>query len=85
MAEDSVSEQIRDLLLATVALLAEDRDRRIGSDPAADKTEVVLASCGLNAGVIARVLGKQPDAVRKSLSRARGRLESRADPRRTDG
>jgi DNA-directed RNA polymerase specialized sigma24 family protein len=65
--------EVRDLLRALVALQAENRERQVAKDPSAQKTEVILASCGLPAHEIALMLGKQPDAVRKTLSRARKR------------
>jgi DNA-directed RNA polymerase specialized sigma24 family protein len=71
MADDGA--EISDLLRAVVALLSDDRERQIAKEPGPEKTELILSACGLTAQQIARLLGKQPDAVRKTLSRARQR------------
>jgi DNA-directed RNA polymerase specialized sigma24 family protein len=68
MAEASVTD---DLLRAIVALLADERDRRVQDDASARKTEVLLADAGLSYQLIAQLIGKQPDAVRKAISRAK--------------
>lgn len=66
-------DETQDLLRAILALLAEDRERNLSKEPGAVKTELILAASGLTAQQIARILGKQPDAVRKTISRARQR------------
>ena len=58
------------LLLAVIALLVDDRNHRLTD--ADVKTELLLDSCGLTNQQIAQVMNKQPDAVRKVISRARG-------------
>lgn len=68
MAEASGTD---DLLRAIVALLADERDRRTQDDASARKTEVLLADAGLSSQLIAQLIGKQPDAVRKAISRAK--------------
>jgi DNA-directed RNA polymerase specialized sigma24 family protein len=69
----STSDQIagpaeRDILLAILALLIEERAER---RPSAQKIELLLDRVGLPANTIAQVLNKQPAAVRMALSRAR--------------
>jgi DNA-directed RNA polymerase specialized sigma24 family protein len=57
------------LLAAIVALLV---DARTSTDREVDlKSEVLLAGVGLSAAEIAPLVGKQPNAVRMTLSRAR--------------
>jgi DNA-directed RNA polymerase specialized sigma24 family protein len=56
-------------LSGIVALLADERER---STEAGDlKTEVLLARAGLTNEEIASLLGKQAEAVRKAVERAR--------------
>lgn len=59
------------LLLGILALLAEDRRVRGDDNP---KTEVLLAEAGLPIPLVARIVRKQPEAVRKAVSRAKGRI-----------
>lgn len=63
--------EVQDLLKAVVALLADERERRVQDDPSSRKTEILLADVGLSSSLIAQLIGKQPDAVRKTISRAR--------------
>jgi DNA-directed RNA polymerase specialized sigma24 family protein len=57
-------------LAGVLALIAADREDQLGDkDPR--KNEIVLASVGFNAREIAVILGKKPDAVTKTLQRAR--------------
>jgi DNA-directed RNA polymerase specialized sigma24 family protein len=69
----STSDQIagpaeRDILLAILALLIDERAER---RPSAQKIELLLDRVGLPVNTIAQVLNKQPAAVRMALSRAR--------------
>jgi len=64
-AEGSTTEQ---LLAAVIALLVDERQSRIGDGEL--KTEILLHRAGLPYQLIASVMGKQPDAVRKAISRA---------------
>lgn len=61
--------RLETLMTAVVALLVDartdtDREERV-------KSEVLLAFAGLTAPEIAQLMGKQPSAVRMTLSRAR--------------
>lgn len=59
-------------LAGILALLADEREHRIQSDRTAEKTELVLARAGLSNEQIAAAVGKNYDAVRKTITRARG-------------
>jgi hypothetical protein len=61
------------LLMAVVALLIDERDRRIATGQGGIKTEVLLTRLGLSSTLIGRLMGKQPAAVRVTLSRVRAR------------
>jgi hypothetical protein len=61
-------EELDPLALAIVALLIDERQSRVGD--AGTKTEVLLHRCGVPIPVIAQVMNKQVDAVRKTISRA---------------
>lgn len=56
-----------------LALLADERENRTKDDKSAEKTEVLLANAGVPIDGIAAAVGKKRDAVRKTISRARGR------------
>jgi DNA-directed RNA polymerase specialized sigma24 family protein len=71
MSQEEHEAEVRTLLLAMAALLADDREARVASDSTAERTEVLLARAGLSAGQIGEILGKQAGAVRMALSRAR--------------
>lgn len=58
-------------LAGILALLADEREARIEGGKGATKTEILLAGAGLAASEIAAVMGKKPDAVRKTLQRGR--------------
>src|SRR5579859_1663900 len=60
-----------DLLLAIATILADGREQALVDHPEQVKTELLLANVGLSYGVIARILGKKPDAVRMTITRAR--------------
>lgn len=55
------------MMVALVALLVDERQARITDGDV--KTELLLNRCGLHHTVIAQLMGKQPDAVRKAISR----------------
>jgi DNA-directed RNA polymerase specialized sigma24 family protein len=57
-------------LSGMLALLAEERERNAGAGAA--KIEVVLARAGLSNEEIAKVIGKNAEAVRKAIERAKG-------------
>lgn len=84
MASGNVSQEkheaeVRALLLAVATMLADDRETRVGVEPQAERTEVLLARVGLSAAQIGAILGKQPGAVRMTLSRARKRSGDSGD------
>jgi hypothetical protein len=54
-----------------LALLVDDREHRAKEDKSEAKTEVLLANAGVSVEGIATLTGKKPDAVRKSIQRAR--------------
>lgn len=60
-------------LAGILALLVEDRDKRASGDKDATKTEVLLASAGLSNEDIAAVTGKNADAVRMAIKRAKAK------------
>lgn len=57
-------------LAGILALLIAEREECVLPEDA-PRTEVILASAGLTPAEIAPLLGKQTDAVRKSIERAR--------------
>lgn len=59
-------------LAGILVLLADQREHRAKDDRDAVKTEVLLARAGVSAGDIAALLGKNTDAVRKTIQRAKG-------------
>jgi len=63
----------RDVLLAILAILVDDREARASERPKQAKTEILLADAGLAVSTIATLLNKQPAAVRMSIARARTR------------
>lgn len=60
-------------LIGLLALAVADRDDRIRDQAGARKSELILADAGLSALQIARLLGKNVDAVRKAIQRGRSR------------
>ena len=73
LTADEQEADVRGLLLAIATLLADQREAGLGGRPNAARTEVLLADVGLPNGLIAAILGKQPDAIRMAVSRARKR------------
>ena len=61
------------LLMALLGLLIDEREQRIATSDAGIKTEVLLTRLGLSSTLIGRLMGKQPAAIRVTLSRARAR------------
>src|SRR5689334_6595141 len=73
-------------MIGILALLAAERDDRLSQvagrrEVDSRRTEVLLAESGLTADQISKVLGKKPDTVRKTLSRAaaRSKKDARAE------
>jgi hypothetical protein len=58
-------------LAGILAALIDAREARIGNETNPEKSEVLLARAGLSKEDIAIVTGKQPDAVRKVIERAK--------------
>jgi hypothetical protein len=58
-----------------LALLVAEREERLAANAngGARKTEVILAGSGLNANEIAPLVGKNLDAVRKTIQRGKGK------------
>jgi hypothetical protein len=54
-----------------LALAAEERETRIDDKHEPRKTEAVLNGAGLTASEIGALMGKNPDAVAKAISRSR--------------
>lgn len=54
-----------------LVLLVDERDQRTKDDKTATKTEVLLGRIGIPTEDIAAVTGKNAEAVRKALQRAR--------------
>jgi len=71
--DEQQAERMNELITAVAALLADEREARVAREPGAKKTELLLADVGLGAATIAQVMGKNPDAIRKAISRARQR------------
>lgn len=66
-------QEIRDLLRALVALAVDERETRLTEASIHTKSEVLLSEVGLSTPMIAVVMNKKPDAVRKAISRARSK------------
>ena len=54
-----------------LALMIDARESRTKDERDATKTEVILASAGLSIDAIVALTGKKPDAVRKTIQRAK--------------
>jgi DNA-directed RNA polymerase specialized sigma24 family protein len=67
------SEENTKLLKALLALAVDEREQRAKLDPTLQATELLLNQAGLESPEIAGLMGKQPGAVRMTLSRARAR------------
>jgi predicted transcriptional regulator len=67
--ERAQSTGVERILLGILALLAADRDERVeGSN--SRRTELILGDAGFSAREIARLLGKEHEAVRSTVRRA---------------
>lgn len=77
MVDTSETDDTAVLLKALLAVAVDLRERTLGTEPGARKTEVVLATAGLAPAEIARLLGKTSGSVRMTLSRARKSANSR--------
>jgi DNA-directed RNA polymerase specialized sigma24 family protein len=60
-----------DLLLAILTILVDQRDQMAADRAGQTRTELVLASAGFSYATIAQLLGKNPDAVRMMVTRAK--------------
>jgi DNA-directed RNA polymerase specialized sigma24 family protein len=54
-----------------LALMADQREARLQGEDSEVKTEVLLERADLSIAQMARLLDKKPDAIRKTLQRAR--------------
>ena len=79
MAEGGDGLTNEQVMAGVLGLLAAEREDRLAqkdrSGAELRKTEIVLADVGLTATQIGRVLGKKPNSVAKTISRARARNE----------
>jgi DNA-directed RNA polymerase specialized sigma24 family protein len=81
IGENLTNEQVMAGILGLLA--AEREDRLMQKDrPSAElrKTEVVLADIGLTPAQIGKVLGKKPNSVAKTISRARSKNTASETP-----
>ena len=77
MASDEIAASNGELLLrAILAVLLDNRTRELKGDPGATRPELLLADVGMPYGQIAALLGKQVNAVRMTVTRARRKLGS---------
>ena len=68
-------------LAGMLALLVAQREEQLGTEGAESrKTEVILASAGLQANEIAPLVGKNYDAVKKTIQRGRQSPTKKASP-----
>jgi DNA-directed RNA polymerase specialized sigma24 family protein len=69
-------------LAGVLALLVAQREEQLGAEGAEErKTEVILASAGLQANEIAPLVGKNYDAVKKTIQRGRQGPKKKAPPK----
>lgn len=71
MAENGSTATLEASMRGVLALLADERESRVGNDRGARKTELVLADAGLSIGEIASLLGKNYDTVKQTIRRGR--------------
>jgi DNA-directed RNA polymerase specialized sigma24 family protein len=62
---------VETLLAAILAMLVAEREDQDSEPGNRRKSEVILNEAGLSAPEIATLVGKKPDAVRKTLQRAK--------------
>jgi DNA-directed RNA polymerase specialized sigma24 family protein len=67
--DDSVAGE-REILMAILALMVDDREAQLVAMPGRRRTELVLADAGIQAPAIATLLNKQVATVRMALYRA---------------
>ena len=60
----------RQILLAILALMIDEREARVAGQAGARRTELVLSSGGLDSAVIAALLNKPVGTVRMAIHRA---------------
>lgn len=58
-------------MIALLRLAVAEREERAEPELAKRKVELLLNECGLDAGQIAALTGKKPDAVRMAIKRAK--------------
>jgi hypothetical protein len=58
-------------MAGVLALLVDEREQRVKDDKSATKTELLLANAGLSNEDIAAVTGKNANAIRVAVRRAR--------------
>lgn len=75
MPNDDTSADHNKVLLGILALLAADRDERIEDEPPRH-TEIVIVEAGFTPQEIAKLTGRNPEAVRSTIRRARARETS---------
>jgi hypothetical protein len=74
------------MLMGILALLADEREARVAGQAGVVKTELLLSDAGLSNATIARVLGKQQDAVRMAVTRGKSQRAIReSSPEKQDG
>ncbi len=59
----------REVLMAILAMLVDEREAKMESDPARRRTELVLAGAGLSAATIAALLNKRVGTVEMAIYR----------------
>jgi hypothetical protein len=71
-SHDGQQGQMQAPLMGVLALLADAREQHVKNDRDAVKTELILARVGMSRDDIATVTGKNKDAVRMAITRAKG-------------
>ena len=72
---------LEELLLASLVLQLADREERLSGAPSL-RSEVLLADAGLGLGTIAQLTGKNYEAVKAAVRRARTKTAGPGTPRR---
>ena len=68
-ADESIPGE-REILMAILALMVDEREAQLAASPGRRRTELVLADVGLQAPAIAALLNKQIATVRMAIYRA---------------
>ena len=68
------------LLMAVLAILIEERERRTPKDASHRASVVLLSDLGFPSGVIANLLGRQAGSVRMAISRERRKQSTAPAP-----